>query len=118
MPNLRTLWKPALYHGDGARPPFFEGWYFKLVDATEAHRYAVIPGVFIGRDPASSHAFVQTLDGATGRTTYHRYPFDAFRAARASSISGWARTASGSIGSRSTSTRRSAGCAASCAFRG
>ena len=29
---------------------------------------------------ASSHAFVQTLDGATGRTTYHRYPFDAFRA--------------------------------------
>ena len=80
MPGLRTLWKPALYHGDGARPPFFEGWYFKLVDATEAHRYAVIPGVFIGRDPASSHAFVQTLDGAAGRTTYHRYPFDAFRA--------------------------------------
>jgi len=40
MPSLRTLWKPALYHGDGARPPFFEGWYFKLVDATEAHRYA------------------------------------------------------------------------------
>jgi hypothetical protein len=80
MPSLRTLWKPALYHGRGARPPFFEGWYFKLVDATEAHRYAVIPGVFIGREPASSHAFVQTLDGATGRTTYHRYPFDAFRA--------------------------------------
>ena len=80
MPSLRTLWKPALYHGEGARPPFFEGWYFKLVDATEAHRYAVIPGVFIGREPASSHAFVQTLDGATGRTTYHRYPFDAFRA--------------------------------------
>lgn len=80
MPGLRTLWKPALYHGDGARPPFFEGWYFKLVDTTEAHRYAVIPGVFIGRDPASSHGFVQTLDGATGRSTYHRYPFDAFRA--------------------------------------
>ena len=80
MPGLRTLWKPALYHGDGVRPPFFEGWYFKLVDATEAHRYAVIPGVFIGREPASSHAFVQTLDGATGRSTYHRYPFDVFRA--------------------------------------
>ena len=29
---------------------------------------------------AASHAFVQTLDGVTGRTTYHRYPFDAFRA--------------------------------------
>ena len=51
MPSLRTLWKPALYHGRGARPPFFEGWYFKLVDASEQHRYAVIPGVFIGREP-------------------------------------------------------------------
>jgi tocopherol cyclase len=73
---------PDFYHGRGARPPFFEGWYFKLVDASETHRYAVIPGVFVGREPGSSHAFVQTLDGATGRTTYHRYPFEAFAAAR------------------------------------
>ena len=64
------------------RPPFFEGWYFKLVDAGEDHRYAVIPGVFIGREPGSSHTFVQTLDGTTGRTTYHRYPFESFRADR------------------------------------
>lgn len=80
MQNLRALWQPELYHGRGKRPPFFEGWYFKLVDATETHRYAVIPGVFIGAEPGSSHAFVQTLDGATGHSTYHRYPFEAFRA--------------------------------------
>lgn len=82
MPDLRSIWRPALYHGRGKRPPFFEGWYFKLVDAGETHRYAVIPGVFIGREPGASHAFVQTLDGATGATAYHRYPFDAFQAAR------------------------------------
>lgn len=82
MQNLRTLRSPALYHGHGAKPPFFEGWYFKLVDATETHRYAVIPGVFIGDGPDASHAFVQTLDGVTGRTAYHRYPFEAFQAAR------------------------------------
>ncbi|MBK6432035.1 tocopherol cyclase family protein [Candidatus Amarolinea dominans] len=52
------------------------------MDASEQHRYAVIPGVFIGREPGASHAFVQTLDGATGRTAYHRYPFEAFQAAR------------------------------------
>ncbi|MFZ2518126.1 MAG: hypothetical protein WA089_05455, partial [Anaerolineae bacterium] len=75
MPDLRSIWRPALYHGRGKQPPFFEGWYFKLVDAGEQHRYAVIPGVFIGREPGASHAFVQTLDGATGRTAYHRYPF-------------------------------------------
>ena len=82
MPDLRSPWRPALYHGRGKRPPFFEGWYFKLVDAGEQHRYAVIPGVFIGREPGASHAFVQTLDGATGRTAFHRYPFEAFQAAR------------------------------------
>lgn len=82
MSDLRSIWRPALYHGRGKQPPFFEGWYFKLVDASEQHRYAVIPGVFIGREPGASHAFVQTLDGATGRTAYHRYPFEAFQAAR------------------------------------
>jgi hypothetical protein len=82
MPDLRRVWKPVLYHGRGQRPPFFEGWYFKLVDASEQHRYAIIPGVFIGREPASSHAFVQTLDGVTGQTAYHRYPFEAFYASR------------------------------------
>ncbi len=82
MQNLRNIWRPEAYHGFGKRPPFFEGWYFKMVDATEQHRYAVIPGVFIGREPGSSHSFVQTLDGATGHSTYHRYPFEAFVAAR------------------------------------
>ena len=81
LPGLRGIWKPELYHGRGKRPPFFEGWYFKLVDASEHRRYAVIPGVFIGREPGASHAFVQTLDGVTGKTAYHRYPFDAFQAA-------------------------------------
>lgn len=82
MLDLRTLRDPALYHGHSAKPPFFEGWYFKLVDAAETHRYAIIPGVFIGAGQDASHAFVQTLDGVTGRTAYHRYPFDAFQAAR------------------------------------
>ena len=78
--TLRGVWQPGLYHGRDKKPPFFEGWYFKLVDASETHRYAVIPGVFIGAEPGASHAFVQTLDGSTGRTFYHRYPFEAFRA--------------------------------------
>jgi tocopherol cyclase len=81
VPSLRGIWRPELYHGRGKRPPFFEGWYFKLVDASEQRRFAVIPGIFIGREPSSSHAFLQTLDGVTGRTAFHRYPFDTFQAA-------------------------------------
>ena len=80
--NLRTIWRPDLYHGEGKRPPFFEGWYFKLVDAAGRKPFAVIPGIFIGHDPESSHCFVQTLDGVTGRTAYYRYPAEAFVADR------------------------------------
>jgi tocopherol cyclase len=76
---LQTRLHPAWYQGYRARPPYFEGWYFKLIDPTEQHRYAVIPGIFLGQD--GSHAFVQVLDGVTGETTYHEYPADAFQAA-------------------------------------
>ena len=76
------LFHPERYHGHGRRPPFFEGWYFKLVDATEANRYAVIPGIFLSDDEQKHHAFIQILDGSTGNATYHRYPADEFEAAK------------------------------------
>ena len=76
--GLRAIWQPAMYHGHGKRRDFFEGWYFKLVDAAERHVHAVIPGVFLGKDRSTSHAFVQVLDGLSGHSTYHRYPLDQF----------------------------------------
>jgi hypothetical protein len=78
---VRSTLNPAAYHGHGKRPPFFEGWYYKIVDASEGHRYAVIPGIFLSDDPDRHHAFVQILDGGTGRVTYHRYPAGEFWAA-------------------------------------
>lgn len=73
---------PERYHGHGRIPPFFEGWYFKLVDAARQERYAIIPGIFLSHDPAKQHAFIQVLDGLTGHATYHRYPADQFWAAK------------------------------------
>lgn len=78
---LRTVLHPDRYHGRGKQPPFFEGWYFKLVDASQQQRWAIIPGIFLSHDPARHHAFVQVLDGVTGRATYHIYPAEAFWAA-------------------------------------
>jgi hypothetical protein len=75
------LLHPERYHGRRRRPPFFEGWYFKLVDASGSSRYAVIPGIFRSEDPVEQHAFIQLLDGTTGEASYHRYPAEAFRAA-------------------------------------
>jgi hypothetical protein len=79
---LTNLWRPAAYHGRGKTRDYFEGWYFKVVDATGAHRYAIIPGVFLGPTGEQSHAFVQILDGATGEARYVRYPLAAFDASR------------------------------------
>ena len=77
---MLSILRPGMYHGRNRRPPFFEGWYFKLVDRSGHHRFALIPGVFLHRDPAVQHAFVQVLDGTSGPSQYHRYPFSDFEA--------------------------------------
>ncbi len=81
MPNyIETTLHPGWYHG--GKPPFFEGWYFKMVSADRSRRFAVIPGVFLSDDPAKAHAFVQVFDGVSGQATFHRYPLDQFVAQR------------------------------------
>lgn len=80
--TIQTTLHPDRYHGHDKKPPFFEGWYYKLVDATERNRYAVIPGVSLNAGGGGPHSFVQVLDGSTGKTGYHVYPLPAFRAAR------------------------------------
>lgn len=76
---IHATLRPAMYHGHGQRPPFFEGWYYKLVTVDGAHRFAVIPGVILG---PQGHAFVQVLDGITGLSAYHTYPLREFWASR------------------------------------
>ncbi len=75
---LKTTMNPSAYHGHGKKLPFFEGWYYKIVDKSECRRFAVIPGIFKSEDPDKHHAFIQFLDGQTGQSTYHRYPAHAF----------------------------------------
>jgi tocopherol cyclase len=87
---VRGLRRPEAFHGADARDGFFEGWYVKLVSADRQQRWAVIPGVFRGlrtdaatdgtRGPVRDEAFVQVLDGSTGRSWYHVFPVDRFAA--------------------------------------
>ena len=79
---LRGVRHPEAFHGHGVTSDFFEGWYIKLVSADRAHRWAVIPGVFRGLagDRTRDEAFVQVLDGLTGRSWYHPFPIEAFAA--------------------------------------
>jgi tocopherol cyclase len=73
----KTLLSPGSYHGMRKKPPFFEGWYYKLVSADESHKVAIIPGVILGKD---AHAFIQVLNGVDGTTAYHIFPYEQFRA--------------------------------------
>lgn len=80
---LQAVLHPERYHGNGRTTgPFFEGWYFKLVDAAVQTRLAVIPGIFLGAPGTDSEAFIQVLNGTTGQAVYYRYPTEAFVAAR------------------------------------
>ncbi len=74
----QTTMNPSWYHGHGRKPPFFEGWYYKLIDLSTNNKYAIIPGVFLSQNP---HAFIQILNGSNGQSHYHTYPIETFWAA-------------------------------------
>jgi len=73
--SFATTLNPGSYHGSNKQPPFFEGWYYKLVSADEKHKVAIIPGVILGKD---AHAFIQVLNGVDGTTAYHEFPLESF----------------------------------------
>lgn len=78
---LRRIWEPALYQGGSRTRRYFEGWYFKLVDAKGEHPLSLIPGVSFSEDGATRHAFVQLVRPG-GRTRYFSYPAEAFTFAK------------------------------------
>ncbi len=85
LPTPRYIFEtlhPEVYHGHRARRPFFEGWYFKVVDAAQDNFWAIIPGVYKDHDPALDDAFVMVLDGRSNRVAYHDYPATDFAAGR------------------------------------
>ena len=78
IPFIRRKMNPASYQGQHRRSPHFEGWYYKLVDKDERRAFAVIPGVFVGKNRAENHAFIQVLDGNRRQVHYIRYPLEVF----------------------------------------
>ncbi len=78
---LRGIQHPEGFHGNGKTRNYFGVWYFKIVSADKSQKWAVIPGIFRGLGGSSrDEAFVQVLDGSTGRSWYHVYPVEDFHA--------------------------------------
>lgn len=76
-----SLLRPAVFQGSTRRRRYFEGWYHKHVSADGQQVRAFIPGISL--TPDDRHAFVQTIDGRTNRTSYVRYPLEEFSFDRA-----------------------------------
>ena len=72
---LPRLFRPAVYQGGKNPENYFEGWYFKLVDAAGKEIWSVIPGISFSGDP---HSFVQVIHANSGKTWYIRYDTEAF----------------------------------------
>jgi len=79
---------PVLYQGASTRGIYFEGWYFRqttntaLLVGKAVRTVSFIPGIV--RSPSGSSdensAFVQMIDGVSGKTRYFKYPIKEFSA--------------------------------------
>jgi len=77
MGFVQSILNPAVYHGHHKTAPFFEGWYYKLISENGSMKYAIIPGVFLGKD---GYAFIQVLNGNTGTADFIKFPLEDFSA--------------------------------------
>ena len=78
--RLRATWNPDMYHGWGRTHRYFEGWYYKLVNADETAALAVIPGISMDAK-GKKQAFVQVMDGKACTAQFHRFAAEDFRPA-------------------------------------
>lgn len=59
--RIRNIVRPEAFQGSHRQPPYFEGWYLKLVNASQTRRLALIPGLYRDRVATNSHSFVQVF---------------------------------------------------------
>ena len=70
--HLKTIFHPDQYQGWGKSKRYFEGWYFKVVNADESKALAFIPGIAMGED-GLKQAFIQVIDGKKRTSEYHKF---------------------------------------------
>ncbi|HSH20476.1 MAG TPA: hypothetical protein VLA03_08480, partial [Draconibacterium sp.] len=71
------VYQPIIFQGNLNKNRYFEGWYFKHVSKDRNHVYSIIPGVALTKK--DKHAFIQVIDGISGRTWNITYPLSEFR---------------------------------------
>jgi tocopherol cyclase len=76
--RIHSFFNPEQFQGWGKTKKYFEGWYFKVVNADESKAFAFIPGIAID-ETGNKQAFIQVLDGKKKTAAYHRFDFSLFK---------------------------------------
>ncbi len=77
LANLQALFHSEQYHGWGKTKRYFEGWYYKIVNADENKAFAFIPGIAMDEN-GNKQAFVQVLDGKNLSADYFKFDAEQF----------------------------------------
>ncbi|MFK7947593.1 MAG: tocopherol cyclase family protein [Saprospiraceae bacterium] len=75
--KIKNLQNPDKFQGINKSKNYFEGWYFKLIDATEKYALAIIPGISMSPQ-GEKNAFIQILDGKECKTAYIAFDSNLF----------------------------------------
>jgi tocopherol cyclase len=76
--RIQTLFHPEQYQGWGKRRRYFEGWYYKVLNAAEDKAFAFIPGIAMDEN-SHQHSFIQVLNGKNLTSEYYKFAFDEFK---------------------------------------
>ncbi len=82
MKSYHQIQNSTLFQGNLRKKQYFEGWYFKMVNATRNAIFAIIPGIALNEDQSASHAFIQILDGITAQYFYYRFDLSKFKSSK------------------------------------
>ena len=80
MNKLTALFNPEEFQGRGKKNTYFEGWYFKILNASETKAYAFIPGIALD-EKGNRQSFIQVLDGKNHLSHYFKFDIQSFTAA-------------------------------------
>lgn len=76
--RVQAFFNPEQFQGWGKKRKYFEGWYYKVVNASEDRVFAIIPGIAMD-EKGNRQAFIQVLDGKKKTAVYHRFDDTLFR---------------------------------------
>lgn len=76
--RLQALFHPEQFQGLGKSRRYFEGWYYKVINASEDKAFAFIPGIAMDKN-GNQHSFIQVLNGKKLTSEYFKFDFDEFQ---------------------------------------